>query len=275
MTISTAASQRNTNTTVSRMLGKMKGLSLRSGENGSVTPDNTSKPSKKEAAGLKHYVLKTDLQEVPEGYEVCVFGNGCFWGSEKAMWRLPKGIHSTAVGYAAGKTTNPTYTAVCSGTTGHTEGVRVVFNPKEISYVDILRMFWESHDPTQFNGQGNDIGTQYRSGIFYFNDDQRRLIEASKAAYEKQLGSKIKTQIAAASDYEKYGGLWHFAEPLSSAVSCQAWLTSLLWCSTMGSESSIFRFMVSGRFEGEVPACIARELLEEVWACKRMFYCPK
>jgi peptide-methionine (S)-S-oxide reductase len=213
MTISTAASQRNTNTTVSRMLGKMKGLSLRSGENGSVTPDNTSRPSKKEAGGLKHYVLKTDLQEVPEGYEVCVFGNGCFWGSEKQMWRLPKGIHSTAVGYAAGKTKNPTYSAVCSGVTGHTEGVRVVFNPKEISYVDILRMFWESHDPTQLNGQGNDIGTQYRSGIYYFNSDQRRLIEASKAAYEKQLGSKIKTEIAAASDYEKYGGLWHFAEP--------------------------------------------------------------
>lgn len=126
--------------------------------------------------GLKHYVLKNDLEEVPPGYEVCVFGNGCFWGSEKAMWRLPRGIHSTAVGYCAGYTPNPTYNEACSSNTGHTEGVRVVYNPKEISYVDILRMFWESHDPTQYMGQGNDRGSQYRSGIYYFNDDQRRLI---------------------------------------------------------------------------------------------------
>jgi len=162
--------------------------------------------------GLKHYVLGNNIEEVPEGYEVAVFANGCFWGSEKSIWRLPKGIHSTAVGYCAGYTPNPTYQEACSGQTGHTEGVRVVYNPKEISFVDIMRMFWESHDPTQYMGQGNDRGTQYRSGFYYFNDDQKRLIEASKAAYEKQLGRKITTQIAAASDYDKYGGLWYFAE---------------------------------------------------------------
>lgn len=217
--MSTTTTNSNTNTTVSRMIGKMKGLRIRSeaeGNGGMVSPEKKSSSHPKKQTGidgLKHYVLKTDLQEVPEGYEVCVFGNGCFWGSEKAMWRLPKGIHSTAVGYCAGQTQNPTYSQVCSSTTGHTEGVRVVFNPKEISYVDILRMFWESHDPTQYMGQGNDHGSQYRSGIYYFNEDQKRLIEASKAAYEEQLGSKIKTEIAAASDYEKYGGLWYFAEP--------------------------------------------------------------
>lgn len=97
--------------------------------------------------------------------------------------------------------------------TGHTEGVRVVYNPIEISFVDIMRMFWESHDPTQYMGQGNDRGSQYRSGFYYFNDDQKRLIEASKEAYEKQLGRKITTEVAAASDYDKYGGLWYFAEP--------------------------------------------------------------
>jgi len=97
--------------------------------------------------------------------------------------------------------------------TGHTEGVRVVYNPKEISFVDIMRMFWESHDPTQYMGQGNDRGSQYRSGFYYFSDDQKRLIEASKEAYEKQLGRKIQTEIAPASDYDQYGGLWYFAEP--------------------------------------------------------------
>lgn len=164
--------------------------------------------------GLKHYVLKNDLEEVPPGYEVCVFGNGCFWGSEKAMWRLPRGIHSTAVGYCAGYTPNPTYNEACSSNTGHTEGVRVVYNPKEISYVDILRMFWESHDPTQYMGQGNDRGSQYRSGIYYFNDDQRRLIEASRAAYEEALGNRqIRTEVASSSDYDAFGGLWYFAEP--------------------------------------------------------------
>jgi len=138
---------------------------------------------------------------------------GCFWGSEKSIWRLPKGIHSTAVGYCAGFTPNPTYNEACSSMTGHTEGVRVVYNPKEISFVDIMRMFWESHDPTQYMGQGNDRGSQYRSGFYYFNDDQKRLIEASKEAYEKQLGRKITTEVAAAADYDKYGGLWYFAEP--------------------------------------------------------------
>lgn len=181
-----------------------------------IKPDQAMKGRDQKMAGitgLKHFVLHNDLEEVPEGYEQCVFGNGCFWGSEKSIWRMPKGIHSTAVGYCGGYTPNPTYSEACSSMTGHTEGVRVVYNPKEISFVDIMRMFWESHDPTQYMGQGNDRGSQYRSGIYYFNDDQKRLIESSKKAYEKALGKgEIKTEIAAASDYDKYGGVWYFAE---------------------------------------------------------------
>jgi len=197
------------------MIGSILDL-LSGGDGGMISPDQAMKGRDQKMqgiTGLKHYILHNNLEEVPEGYEVCVFGNGCFWGSEKAIWRLPKGIHSTAVGYCAGYTPNPTYNEACSSMTGHTEGVRVVYNPKEVSYVDIMRMFWESHDPTQYMGQGNDRGSQYRSGIYYFNEDQKRLIEASKAAYEKALGGReIKTEVAAASDYEKYGGLWYFAE---------------------------------------------------------------
>jgi peptide-methionine (S)-S-oxide reductase len=165
--------------------------------------------------GLRHYVLGNKLEEVPEGFEVAVFANGCFWGSEKGIWRLPgDGIHSTAVGYCAGYSPNPTYEEACSGQTGHTEGVRVVFDPEKISFVDIMRWHWEAHDPCSGMGQGNDRGTQYRSGFYYFNDEQKALIEASKDAYEKALGGErsITTEIAAASDYDQYGGLWYFAE---------------------------------------------------------------
>jgi len=169
-------------------------------------------------SNLRHYVLGNKIDEVPEGHEVAVFANGCFWGSEKGIWRLPKGIHSTAVGYCAGFTPNPTYEEACSGRTGHTEGVRVVFDPSEVGFVDILRWFWEAHDPCSGMGQGNDRGTQYRSGFYHFNEDQEKLITASKAAYEASLTektgreSKITTEVAAASDYDKYGGLWYFAE---------------------------------------------------------------
>lgn len=165
--------------------------------------------------GSRHYVLGTDMTKVPEGHKVAVFANGCFWGSEKGIWRLPPegGIYSTAVGYCAGFTPNPTYEEACSGRTGHTEGVRVVYDPAKISFVDILRWFWEAHDPTSGMGQGNDRGTQYRSGFYYFDDEQKQLIEASKEAFEKQLGRPITTEIAPASDYDQYGGLWYYAEP--------------------------------------------------------------
>lgn len=162
-----------------------------------------------------HYVLKNPMEGPwPPGSQVVVLANGCFWGSEKGFWRLPgNGIVSTAVGYAAGFTPNPTYEEVCSGRTGHTEAVQVVYDPARISLVDIMRWFWESHDPTQLNKQGNDVGTQYRSGAYYFDDEQRAIIEASKAAYEKAMVAKgygkVATQIAAAADYEH---IFYYAE---------------------------------------------------------------
>jgi peptide-methionine (S)-S-oxide reductase len=139
----------------------------------------------------KHFVLGTRLSPpFPEGTKLALFGMGCFWGAEKKFWNAGDGIYSTAVGYAAGLTPNPTYREVCTGMTGHNEVVRVVFFPEKISYDALLRIFWESHDPTQGMRQGNDAGTQYRSGIYVYDgthQEQRRAAEASKAAYGARL----------------------------------------------------------------------------------------
>jgi peptide-methionine (S)-S-oxide reductase len=135
----------------------------------------------------QHHVNRNrQIPPFPEGTERAMFGMGCFWGAEKAFWTLP-GVYSTAVGYAAGSTPNPTYEEVCSGLTGHNEVVLVVFDPKQISYADILKVFWEGHDPTQGMRQGNDVGTQYRSGIYVYSDEQRRQAEASRDGYQKLL----------------------------------------------------------------------------------------
>lgn len=200
-----------------RMIGNLLEL-LGGGDAQLVSPDKAlpGRPEKMaNIDGLRHFVLGNKLTEVPEGYKEAVFANGCFWGSEKGIWRLPKGVHSTAVGYCAGFTPNPSYNEACSGMTGHTEGVRVVYDPSQVSFVDVLRWFWEAHDPASGMGQGNDRGTQYRSGFYWFDDDQKELIEASSEAYEKALGGEraITTEKAAAADYDKYGGLWYFAEP--------------------------------------------------------------
>jgi len=134
-----------------------------------------------------HFVTGVPLKgPYPEGAEKALFGLGCFWGAERKFWEMP-GVIVTAVGYAGGPTPNPTYEEVCSGMTGHTEAVLVVFDPKKVSYEQLLKTFWESHDPTQGMRQGNDVGTQYRSGIYYFSDEQHRAAEASKAAYETAL----------------------------------------------------------------------------------------
>jgi peptide-methionine (S)-S-oxide reductase len=122
----------------------------------------------------------------PEGHALAMFGLGCFWGAERKFWSLP-GVHSTMVGYAAGITPNPTYREVCSGLTGHNEVVRVVYDPQAVDYAVLLRSFWESHDPTQGMRQGNDVGTQYRSGIYVHGPEQRAAAEASKAAYQARL----------------------------------------------------------------------------------------
>ena len=126
----------------------------------------------------------------PDGIETAVFGLGCFWGAERKFWELGPGIHVTAVGYAGGGTPNPTYEETCSGRTGHNEVVLVAFDPKVISYERLLKTFWESHNPTQGMRQGNDIGTQYRSGIYAVTPQQRAQAEASKAAYGKALAAR-------------------------------------------------------------------------------------
>jgi len=140
----------------------------------------------------------------PEGLQRAVFGMGCFWGAEKKFWSVP-GVYSTAVGYAGGPTPNPTYREVCTGMTGHNEVVLVVFDPKVITYADLLKVFWENHDPTQGMRQGNDLGTQYRSGIYYTNDEQRRAAESSRDTFQTQLAAAgygaITTEIAAAPEF--------------------------------------------------------------------------
>lgn len=122
----------------------------------------------------------------PDGLEMAMFGMGCFWGAERKFWQLD-GVFTTAVGYAGGITPNPTYQEVCTGMTGHNEVVYVVFDPKVISYEALLKAFWESHDPTQGMRQGNDVGTQYRSGIYVYSESQRKLAEASRDAYQQAL----------------------------------------------------------------------------------------
>jgi peptide-methionine (S)-S-oxide reductase len=152
-----------------------------------------------------HDVLGSRLEPpFPEGIARALFGLGCFWGAEKKFWQLP-GVYTTAVGYAAGSTPNPTYREVCSGMTGHAEVVLVVFDPKRISYEELLKTFWESHDPTQGMRQGNDVGTQYRSGIYYYDDAQRAAAERTRDEYQRGLSAagygKIATEILPAPEF--------------------------------------------------------------------------
>jgi peptide-methionine (S)-S-oxide reductase len=134
-----------------------------------------------------HFVNRHRLEPpFPDGFRTAMFGMGCFWGAEKKFWQLP-GVYSTAVGYAAGHTPNPTYREVCSGLTGHNEVVLVVYDPAKVRYEELLKVFWENHDPTQGMRQGNDVGTQYRSGIYFFDDEQWRAAETSRSAFQQQL----------------------------------------------------------------------------------------
>jgi peptide-methionine (S)-S-oxide reductase len=158
----------------------------------------------------RHEVLGTPLTPpFPEGLEQAIVGMGCFWGAERVFWRAP-GVYTTAVGYAGGYTQNPSYEEVCSGRTGHTEAVLVVFDPAQTSYEEILRLFWEGHDPTQGMGQGNDIGTQYRSAVYTSGDAQRAAAEASRDRFQAELSQagygEITTEIAPA-------GAFYYAEP--------------------------------------------------------------
>jgi peptide-methionine (S)-S-oxide reductase len=153
----------------------------------------------------RHFVLDARLEPpFPEGMELALFGMGCFWGAERKFWELG-GVYSTSVGYAGGSTKNPTYREVCSGLTGHAEVVRVVFDPKKVSYEELLRVFWESHNPTQGMRQGNDVGTQYRSAIYCYGDAQQRAAERSREMYQARLREAkhgdITTEIQQAPEY--------------------------------------------------------------------------
>ncbi|CAE8685202.1 unnamed protein product [Polarella glacialis] len=241
----------------------------------------------------KHYVLGTPMRGPwPAGMQVLVFANGCFWGSEKGIWRLPGGgIHSTAVGYAAGYTPNPSYEEVVSGRTGHAEAVQVVFDPEKIGLLDILRWFWEAHDPTQGMGQGNDSGSQYRSGLYFFDDDQRQLIEESKDAYQAALQAAgirrtITTEIRAAADFPA-AGVFYYAEdyhqqylakpgsrPYCSAQPQQVSLPALeSWASPQLLAKKFARAHLPERFweeNGPKPHSVIRSPNEPIqWAAER------
>ncbi|MFY0523327.1 peptide-methionine (S)-S-oxide reductase MsrA [Archangium gephyra] len=153
----------------------------------------------------KHHVNGAPLEApFPEGLEQAIFGMGCFWGAERKFWQTP-GVYSTSVGYAGGHTPNPTYEEVCSGRTGHTEVVLVVYDPKQVSFETLLKVFWESHNPTQGMRQGNDVGTQYRSAIYWTTDAQRQAVLASREAYQKVLTAAghdiITTELRPAPEY--------------------------------------------------------------------------
>jgi peptide-methionine (S)-S-oxide reductase len=179
-----------------------------------VFRDKTKMPSKGDALPGRaermpvpesHHVNGARLQEpFAAGLQKAVFGMGCFWGAEKKFWQL-SGVYTTAAGYAAGFTPNPTYREVCSGQTGHNEVVLVVFDPSKVSYESLLRTFWENHDPTQGMRQGNDVGTQYRSGIYYFDEAQREAAERTRDAYQEQLSKRgfgrITTEILPAPEF--------------------------------------------------------------------------
>src|SRR5687767_6388154 len=155
-------------------------------EPGDALPGRATRPFPVPAT---HYVLGTPLEPpFPDDTEQVIVGMGCFWGPERTFWQAP-GMYTTAVGYAAGHTPNPTYEEVCSGRTGHNEAVLVVFRPAEIPFDEVLRLFWEGHDPTQAMRQGNDVGTQYRSGIYVTSEAQRDAAEASRTAYAEKLAA--------------------------------------------------------------------------------------
>jgi len=173
-----------------------------------VAPEDAlrGRPERDFALSERHRVLDAPLvtDEVPDGFEVALFGLGCFWGAEEIFWQIP-GVWSTSVGYAGGTTPNPSYEEVCSGLTGHTEAVRVVFDPEEVSYADLVAAFFEVHDPTQGMRQGNDIGTQYRSAIYFETPEQERIAREVIARYQPELTQRgygpITTEVKPAPTY--------------------------------------------------------------------------
>jgi peptide-methionine (S)-S-oxide reductase len=179
----------------------MFGKSLKVPSKAEALPGRAVKMPVPDAHFVSGHRLEPPFQE---GLARAMFAMGCFWGAERTFWELP-GVHTTAVGYAAGHTPNPTYREVCSGMTDHTEAVLVVFDPKAVRYEELLKVFWESHDPTQGMRQGNDVGTQYRSGIYWYDEAQRVAAEASRDAFQTELAKaglgRITTEILPAPEF--------------------------------------------------------------------------
>jgi peptide-methionine (S)-S-oxide reductase len=173
----------------------------------SLLPGESTLPGRQERMSVpeKHYINGNRIvPPFPDGMRFAQFGMGCFWGAERKFWEIP-GVHATAVGYAGGQTPNPTYEEVCSGLTNHTEAVLVVYDPSRVSYEALLKVFWESHDPTQGMRQGNDVGTQYRSAIYTYGPDQARAAQETRQAYEQALKAKgygpVTTEIREAPEF--------------------------------------------------------------------------
>ena len=209
-----------------------------------------------------HRILKTDIKKEPNNQEdEIIFGCGCFWGAEKCFWKLP-GVVTTSVGYAGGKKNNPTYYEVCSDLTGHSEVVRVVWNTNKIDISDLLKMFWECHDPTQKNRQGNDVGTQYRSAIYYKSEKKLNIILASKEEYQKELNKKnlglIETEIKMVNAYfyaERYHQQYLASE--GSRQYCSASPTKVKLGDFTGSNYKLKSY-VWDNFNWEVEKCVLR-----------------
>jgi len=189
-------------------------MAMMGGSKGQMVDKDRALPGRQQEMQVtnKHYVLGNPIKApFPEGLESCVFATGCFWGTEKMFWRIP-GVYSTSVGYAAGYTPNPTYEEACSGLSGHTEAVQVVWDPKVISFADLLSMHWTSHDPTQGMRQGNDAGTQYRSGIYCSTEEQYKLVMESKEIYQKELTAAGRGQITSELVGPSANTVYYFAE---------------------------------------------------------------
>jgi len=212
----------------------------------------------------KHYVLGTPIKPpFPSNMQSIAVATGCFWGAEKGFWRIP-GVYSTAVGYIGGETLNPTYKEACSGRSGHTEGVLVVYDPSKVALTDLLRMFWQCHDPTQGNGQGNDRGSQYRSGIYCYTKEQRSVVDASKAAYEKALqtngkgrGKTITTEIKGPSP-----PTWFYAEDYHQQYLAKPGARPYCSAQPTGVNMPISTSYLSG----EVASKYVEKLSESFWA---------
>jgi len=209
-----------------------------------------------------HRILKTDIKSEPNSkQDEIIFGCGCFWGAEKCFWKLP-GVFTTSVGYAGGDKNNPTYYEVCSGLTGHSEVVRIIWNKNEIDISDLLKMFWECHDPTQKNRQGNDFGTQYRSAIYYKNETNKKIILASKKEYQKELNKKnlglIETEIKLIHTYfyaEKYHQ--QYLASTGSRQYCSASPTKVKLGDFPGSKYKL-KDHIWDNFDWEVDKCVLR-----------------